>query len=393
MEIRMFSTKGKLAGTTGVLVLLAAAGLAGCGGGKEAPRKAEPLPSVKAATVKLAEETVPEIYEATGTVRARVSSVLSARVMGYLREVRVQAGDTVQPGQVIAVIEAREIDSGLKQAEAAREEARNALPEVENAIAAAKAQLELAEATHRRMKSLFEQKSITQQEFDEAEARLRMARANYEMAAAKKAQLEQKIRQAESAVAQAATMKGYTEITAPFRGIVVERKAEPGMLAAPGMPIAVIEREGGYRLEAAVEENRLGKIRPGMAVQVLLDAVGTPQQGRVEEIVPAMDPGSRSFTVKIGVAGGLLRSGMFGRARFAMGEKKALLVPASAVVKKGQVEQVYVVENGVARARLVTTGAAYGERIEILTGLRAGETVVAPVPAELRDGSPVEVRP
>lgn len=389
----MFSTKGKLAGTTGVLVLLAAAGLAGCGGGKEAPRKAEPLPSVKAATVKLAEETVPEIYEATGTVRARVSSVLSARVMGYLREVRVQAGDTVQPGQVIAVIEAREIDSGLKQAEAAREEARNALPEVENAIAAAKAQLELAEATHRRMKSLFEQKSITQQEFDEAEARLRMARANYEMAAAKKAQLEQKIRQAESAVAQAATMKGYTEITAPFRGIVVERKAEPGMLAAPGMPIAVIEREGGYRLEAAVEENRLGKIRPGMAVQVLLDAVGTPQQGRVEEIVPAMDPGSRSFTVKIGVAGGLLRSGMFGRARFAMGEKKALLVPASAVVKKGQVEQVYVVENGVARARLVTTGAAYGERIEILTGLRAGETVVAPVPAELRDGSPVEVRP
>lgn len=389
----MFSTKGKLAGTTGVLVLLAAAGLAGCGGGKEAPRKAESLPAVKAATVKLAEETVPEIYEATGTVRARVSSVLSARVMGYLREVRVQAGDTVQPGQVIAVIEAREIDSGLKQAEAARDEARNALPEVENAIAAAKAQLELAEATHRRMKSLFEQKSITQQEFDEAEARLRMARANYEMAAAKKAQLEQKIRQAESAVAQAATMKGYTEITAPFRGIVVERKAEPGMLAAPGMPIAVIEREGGYRLEAAVEENRLGRIRPGMSVEVMLDALGTPQQGRVEEIVPALDPGSRSFTVKIGVTGGLLRSGMFGRARFAMGEKKALLVPAAAVVKKGQVEQVYVVENGVARARLVTTGAVHGDRLEVLTGLRAGDTVAAPVPAELRDGSPVEVRP
>ncbi|GIU79952.1 MAG: RND transporter [Bryobacteraceae bacterium] len=389
----MFSTKGKLAGTTGVLVLLAAAGLAGCGGGKESPRKAEPLPAVKAATVKLAEETVPEIYEATGTVRARVSSVLSARVMGYLREVRVQAGDTVQPGQVIAVIEAREIDSGLKQAEAVREEARNALPEVENAIAAARAQLELAEATHRRMKSLYEQKSITQQEFDEAEARLRMARANHEMAAAKKAQLEQKIRQAESAVAQAAAMKSYTEITAPFRGIVVERKAEPGMLAAPGMPIAVVEREGGYRLEAAVEENRLGRIRPGMSVEVILDAVGTPQQGRVEEIVPALDPGSRSFMVKIGVAGGLLRSGMFGRARFTMGEKKALLVPAAAVVKKGQVEQVYVVENGVARARLVTTGAAHGERLEVLTGLRAGDTVAAPVPAELRDGSPVEVRP
>jgi len=389
----MFSTKAKLAGTTGALVLLAAAGLAGCGGGKEAQRKAEPLPTVKVKAVKLAEETVPDLYEAPGTVRARVSSVVSARVMGYLREVRVQAGDRVRAGQVIAVIEAREIDSGLKQAEAAREEARNALPEVDNAIAAAKAQLDLAEATHRRMKSLFDQKSITQQEFDEVEARLRMARANHEMALAKRAQLEQKIRQAEAAVAQAAAMKGYMEITAPFSGIVVERKAEPGMLAAPGTPVAVIERDGGYRLEASVEENRLGRIRPGMSVEVILDAAGEPQQGRVEEIVPALDPGTRSFTVKIGVSGAMLRSGMFGRARFAMGEKKALLVPASAVVKKGQVEQVFVIENGTARARLVTTGAALGGRLEVLSGLRAGETIAAAAPAELRDGSPVEVRP
>jgi RND family efflux transporter MFP subunit len=291
------------------------------------------------------------------------------------------------------VIEAREIDSGLKQAEAAREEARNALPEVDNAIAAAKAQLDLAEATHRRMKSLFDQKSITQQEFDEVEARLRMARANHEMALAKRAQLEQKIRQAEAAVAQAAAMKGYMEITAPFSGIVVERKAEPGMLAAPGTPVAVIERDGGYRLEASVEENRLGRIRPGMSVEVILDAAGEPQQGRVEEIVPALDPGTRSFTVKIGVSGAILRSGMYGRARFRLGEKKALLVPASAVVKKGQVEQVFVIENGTARARLVTTGVALGGRLEVLSGLRAGETIAAPAPAELRDGSPVEVRP
>jgi multidrug efflux system membrane fusion protein len=388
----MFSTNARLAGFSG-LIVITAAGLAACGGAKEPARKAETLPPVRVQTVKLAEETVPEIYEATGTVRARVSSVVGARVMGYLREVRVQAGDTVQPGQVIAVIEAREIDSGLKQAEAAREEARSALPEVESAIAAARAQLELAEATHRRMKSLFDQKSITQQEFDEAEARLRMARANHEMALAKKAQLEQKIRQADSAVAQAAAMKGYMEITAPFRGVVVERKAEAGMLAAPGMPIAVIEQSAGYRLEAAVEEGRLGRIRPGMGVEVVLDALGAPQQGRVEEIVPALDSGSRSFTVKIALSGGLLRSGMFGRARFALGERKALLVPPSAIVRQGQVEQVYLVENGAARARLVTTGAAHSGRLEVLTGLRPGDAVIVAPPANLRDGSPVEVRP
>ena len=389
----MFSTKGILAGTSGVILLLAAAALAGCGGPKEPARKAEALPSVRVQTVQLAEEPVPEIYEATGTVRARVSSLVGARVMGYLREVRVQAGDTVRPGQVIAVIEAREIDSGLKQAEAARDEVRSALPEVDNAIAAARAQLELAGSTHRRMKSLFDQKSITQQEFDEAEARLRMARANHEMALAKRAQLEQKIRQAESAVAQAAAMKGYTEITAPFHGVVVERKAEPGMLAAPGMPIAVIEQSAGYRLEAAVEENRLGRIRPGMAVEVVLDALGAPLQGRVEEIVPALDPGSRTFLVKITLTGGHLRSGMFGRARFALGERKALLVPPAAVVRQGQVEQIYVVTGGTARARLVTTGASHNGKLEVLSGLRPGDVVVAAPPAGLRDGSPIEVRP
>lgn len=389
----MFSTREKLTGKSGALVWIMAAVLSGCGGARETARKAEPLPAVRVQTVKIAQETVPEIYEATGTVRARVSSVVGARVMGYLREIRVQAGDTVRPGQVIAVIEAREIDSGLKQAEAARDEARNALPEVENAIAAARAQLDLAEATHRRMKSLFDQKSITQQEFDEAEARLRMARANHEMALAKRAQLEQKIRQAESAVAQAATMRGYTEITAPFQGVVVERKAEPGMLAAPGMPIAVIEQSAGYRLEAAVEENRLRRIRPGMAVEVVLDALDGPRQGRVDEIVPALDPGSRTFLVKIALQGTSLRSGMFGRARFVLGEKRTLLLPASAVVRQGQVEQVFVAEDGVARARLVTTGAAYGDRVEALTGLRAGDVVVVAPPSNLRDGSPVEVRP
>lgn len=390
----MFLTDRKAAGASGVLVLAGAmALLPGCGPQNPAARQAERPPAVSASVVRLQEERVPELYEATGTVRARVSSVLSARVMGYIREIRVRAGDPVRAGQVVAVLEAREIDSGLRQAEAAREEARNGLPEVDNAIAAARAQLELAEATCRRMKSLFDQKSITQQEFDEVEARRRMAQANFEMARAKRAQLEQKIRQADQAVAQAAVMKGYTEVTAPFNGTVIERKAEPGMLAAPGMPIVVVEQAGNYRLEAAVEESRLGRIRPGMAVEVVLDSSGEPRPGRVEEIVPALDPGSRTFTVKISLSGGLLRTGMFGRARFAMGEKKALLAPPEAIVRQGQIEQVFVVAGGAAKARLITTGAQHGSRVEVLSGLAAGETIVAPVPATLQDGARIEVRP
>lgn len=388
----------KLTIATGAAALTLAVTLAGCGGEKAEPHKAgkEPAASRPTVTVSLAkaeEGTVADVYEATGTVKARVATVLAARVMGYVREIRVKAGDTVQAGQVVAVLDAKEIETGLRQAEAARNEARSGLPEAASAIAAAEAQLELASATYQRMKSLLDQKSITAQEFDEVSARRRMAQANVEMARARRAQLEQKIRQADEAVSQASVMKGYTEVTAPFAGTVVERKAEPGMLAAPGMPLVALEQAGGYRLEAAVEENRLAQVKRGMKVDVQLDAVEQPQAAVVEEIVPAMDAGSRSFTVKIGLRGGLLRSGMFGRVRIPIGEKQALTVPASALVRQGQVEKVYVAEGGVARLRMVTAGAARGAGVEILSGLTAGEQVVAPVPAGLEDGVKIEVRP
>jgi RND family efflux transporter MFP subunit len=373
-------------------MLAAAAFLAGCGGAKapEAKQRAE-APAVRVKTGKAENAQVPEVYEATGTVRARTTTVLAARVMGYLREVRVRAGDTVRAGQVVAVLEVREIESGLRQAEAARAEARSALPEVDNAIAAAKAQLDLAGSTHNRMKTLFDQKSITNQEFDEVAARLRMAEANHQMALARKAQLEQKIRQADEAVAQAQISKGYAEVAAPFAGTVVERKAEPGMLASPGLPIAVIEQAGDYVLEAAIEEARLASIRPGTPVKVAMEATGKTIEARVREIVPALDPGSRTFTAKIDLpAGVLLRTGMFGRALFSFGGRPVIVVPASAVVEMGQVRRVYVADNGVARSRLVSTGLSLDGRVEILSGLSAGETVIVEAPSTLADGSRIE---
>ena len=377
---------------TGVLVA-SAAWMTGCGGEHTAEKKAADLPAVAVQVTEAADALVAEEYVATGTVKARTTSVLSARVMGYLRELKPQPGQMVKAGDVVAVIDAKEIETGVRQAEAARNEARSALPEVDNAIAAAKAQLDLANATFQRMKSLLDQKSITRQEFDEVAARQRMAKANHEMTRARRPQLEQKIRQADEAVAQATIQKGYTIVTAPFAGIVVERKAEPGMLAAPGMPLLVIEQAGSYRLETGVEEGRLGRIRIGMAVKVDLESSDRPLTGRVEEIVPALDAGSRTFLVKIGISGGgTLRSGMFGRARFALGEKRALVAPWTAIVEQGQVQKVFVVDGGVARGRMVTTGARQGANVEILSGLSKGEKLVAPVPAKLADGGKVEVR-
>ena len=202
--------------------------LAGCGGGeKHEAKKPESLPPVSASVVPAQEATVPDSYEATGTVKARVTSVLSARIMGYIREIRAQVGDSVKAGQVIAVIDAKEVETGMRQAEAARNEARGAMPEVTNAIAAAQAQLDLAESTYQRMKTLLDQKSITNQEFDEVAARRRMAQANLEMARAKRVQLERRSGRPMRASLRPASMKGYTEVLAPFAGTVIERKAKP----------------------------------------------------------------------------------------------------------------------------------------------------------------------
>lgn len=368
--------------------------LGACGGAKEPASKAEVRPSVAASVVTVSPQTVPGFYEATGTVQARTTTALSARIMGHIREIRVDTGDMVKAGQVVAVLDAREIETGVRTAEAARAEARGAMPEVDNAIAAAKAQLDLAEATWKRMKSLHDQKSITEQEMDEVEAKRGMARANHAMALARKQQLEERIRQADQGVARVALQESYANVVAPFAGIVLERKAQPGMLASPGMPILVVEQSGAYRLEAAIEEALLAKIRVGHKAIVRLDAMEKEMETRVSEIVPALDARSRTFTAKLDLpATPNVRSGLFGRARFPAGEKQSLLVPASSVEQQGQVQRVYVVSEGVARARMITTGSLIDGSLEILSGLTAGERIVAPIPAGLADGVRVEVRP
>lgn len=366
--------------------------LAGCGSPEPAKRSVDG-PVMNVSTVKTAIETVPENYEAVGTVRARVSSVLAARVMGYIREIKAQAGDRVAAGQTVALLEAKDIDAAVRQAEAGRREAQAAIPETEQAIAAAKAQLELASATFKRMQTLFDQKSTTSQEFDEAAARRNVAQAGVEMAVARKAQLQQKIQQASEAVAQAEVMRSYTTVSAPFAGVVVERKAEPGMLASPGMPLLVLEQDGGFRLEAQVEESRLPRIKVGMPVRVELEAMPATT-ARVSEIVPAIDPSTRTFTVRIDLPGASgLRGGMFGRALFRMGDKTALMVPEGALVQQGQLQKLYVVDGSIARGRLVTAGARQGGKYEILSGLSPGEVIVSPAPQGLTDGARIEVKP
>ncbi len=366
--------------------------LTGCSSHEPTDAAAKSSP-VAVQAITTAPAAWPNVYEATGTVRARTAAVISSKVMGYVREVRVSAGDRVREGQLLVALDARDLDAGYRQAEAAQAEARSAVPEADNAVAAAKANLNLAQATYKRMKDLFDKDSISNQEFDEVTAKLKLAQSGYEMAVARRTQLDSKIAQAGQALASAEVMRSYAQLTAPFAGTVTAKTVDPGVLAAPGIPLLTIEREGAYRLEATVEESKLPLIRAGQPVTVVLDAIGRPIEGRVSEIVPSIDAASRTFIVKIdlpAIAG--VRSGLFGRARFGFGTRQVLAVPAGAVTERGQLSSVFVADGGRARARFVTLGQRSQDSVEILSGLNPGEQVIFPAPPSLADGASVEVR-
>mgnify|MGYP003339678589 CR=1 FL=1 len=316
------------------------------------------------------------------------------RSMAYVREVKAQVGDRVQEGQSLIALDSREIDTALRRIEAQSEEVRSTIPEAESAIAAVKANAELAQTTFNRMQELFNKKSVSNQEFDEASARLKAANAAVAMAQAKRAQIDAKLKQIAQETSAAEVNRSYTAVAAPFTGTVIAKSVEPGNLAQPGAPLLTIEREGALRMEADVEESRLRSIRTGQSVAVKLDGLDRTLSARVTEIVPSVDAASHTGVVKIDLpmtAG--LRSGMFGRALFTFGTRQSLVIPSASISEQGQLQSVFVVESSFAHKRLVTVGERHGDRVEVLSGLSAGESIVSPVPDGLSDGSNVEVRP
>lgn len=374
------------------LVVTAAVMMAAC---SKSPEK-KPEQPVRAITVPVAVsaiEEVPDVQEVTGTVRARVSATLAAKVSGYVRDVRVRQGDTVRAGQPLVDIDAAELDAAYRSAAAAKQEVSSATEEVEHSIAVAKANLDLAAATHKRMSTLYEKKSISDQEFDEASARFKAAQASYEAAASKRGQLASRAQQADQAIRTATITKGYSVVTAPFTGTVVERRAEPGALAMPGMPLLVVEQAGAYRLEANVPESLLRFVKRGQKMPVKLDVLDAVVQASVDELAPMVDAETRTAVVKFALPSRPeLRSGMFGRIPIMKGQTQRLTVPASAVQEDGQVTSLFVVEGNHAHRRLITVGRTYDGKAEILAGLQAGEKFVTKVPPGLCDGCLVEVR-
>jgi RND family efflux transporter MFP subunit len=326
--------------------------LAGCGRPHEAGPPEQRLPSASVRVAKVEERSRLATEEIVGTVRAKLRASIEAKVSGRIEQMTVEAGQAVKAGQLLAQLDAQEIQARREQALATQVQTERDL---------------------QRFTTLLNQKTITQQEFDAVQARQLVAKA---------------------ALSEAETMLGYTKVTAPFDGIITRKLADVGDLASPGRALLELEDPRVLRVEADVSEGFLGKIQTGDKMAILVPASTNRVEGVVSEISPAVDPGSRTFRIKLDLPSSSgLRAGQFGRVLVPAGETSALRVPASAIVLRGQMELAFVVQDGRAQLRIVKTGKRLGDEVEVVSGLTAGELIVVEGATSLRDGQPVEVRP
>jgi membrane fusion protein, multidrug efflux system len=349
---------------TFVLPFLAALIAVGCSE-KKTPISQAPEVVRDVKLVDVQNTTVPDYVEAVGTVRALQTSRLSAQVAGAIVSIRAQEGQRVGQGEVLIVLDDAQQRAAVQRASAG-------VSSAQQDIAAAAADYALANSTLGRYQNLYEKKSVSPHEMDEMQARAKSAGARSEQAQAG-------IAQARALEQQARAGLSYTRIRAPFDGVVTAKHVDLGTLASPGLPLLTIEDTHRFRLEASVDEGDIRLIKLGATAPVVVDALGGELQGKVVQIVPAADSASRSFIVKLELpSDSRLHSGFFGRARFARGQRDAVMVPRTALLDHGQLRGVYVVgADGRIALRFVTVGKPAGENIELLSGVTPGERLVA----------------
>ncbi len=378
------SHRQALALAGGIVVFTSACGHA------EAPHPGLEAAAVSVTVARAHEEALPNLYHASGTVRGRTTTTVTSKTMGYVRAIHVHSGDRVKAGDKLVDLEANDVRASVARARGALGQAQEAKLEAEGALVAARAASRLAKTSYDRAVVLLADKAIPPAQFDEAEARWHGARAQEQMAEARVRTVSSTIEQAQAGLGEASATLGYAGITAPFAGRILERRVEPGALAAPGTPLLVLADETGLRVEASVEESRAGDVKLGDDVDVTLGSA-KPVRAKVGEIVPDIDVGSRAFLVKIDLPpeAGAIRTGSFARVAFRVGSAPRLVVPTSAISSLGALDRVFVVEGERARLRMITRGEASGPFTEVLTGLASGEEVVATPDASLRDGAKV----
>ena len=332
--------------------------------------------------------------EALGTVRAKTIAAVAPQMMGRLTAVLVAEGARVEAGALLATIDDQAVRAQLASAEGGVAEAESAREEADRAVAQAEAGKSLAEKTYARFRVLLAEKVVTPQEYDEVEMKRTVAVKEHERALQKTAQMDAKVTQAKGQAGAARIVLAYAKVIAPFAGVIVEKRADAGSMAVPGVPLFVLEDPRLHHIEASVSETYLPLLKVGTPVQGILDAdPGKPFSAVVTEVVPTVDLNSRTFTVKADLPAGKARTGQSGRLRFAAGTGMVLAVPKRAITRVGGNEGVFFVgDDNVARLSMITLGAEFDDRVEVLSGIEDGARVALSPIDQLSDGARVEIR-
>jgi membrane fusion protein (multidrug efflux system) len=349
------------------LLALGALAIAGChqpaAAEVDTGNKAGPAP-IAIAVAAAHQQSLDRTAEVQGALFPREQATLSSEVEGRVSEVIADFGDKVAAGQVMLKINPREYQLRVETAQAALDQAH--------------ARLANSSAKYNRAKVLKQESSISAEQFDQIASQLRVDQADAESA--------------DEALAMARKKLGDTEIRAPFSGSVQKRMVSLGEYVAPGKQVYELIATDPIKLRCPMPERFVPLARIGMPVKFAIDAdQGKSYTGKITRIAPALDESSRTLLIEAEVANpdGVLKPGFFAHVTMDLGRDRALFVPNAAVLRYAGVARVFVVEQGVVRAREVTTGSVVGDQTEIIGGLKEGEHVAVSDVDRLADGTAV----
>ncbi|MCP5278775.1 MAG: efflux RND transporter periplasmic adaptor subunit [Thiobacillus sp.] len=374
------------------LALAFSISLAGCGGDDQSKIKEEPAPTVQAQVTAIQPVETQSTATTPGTIVALESVKVASRLMGYIKDIAVVEGQSVKTGQRLFTIDPLDIEGAVAQARLGLQQAEDALKD--------------AKADYQRFEALYKDEVVSRQHYEKM-------KLNHDIAVSRAAQ-------AKAGLGTAQGQLKYAVVTSPINGVVTQKLAMEGDIAAPGHPVLMVENPAKLQVQTSVPEALFKTLKLGQAVQVVVDGLEAPVAAKVARLSPAADPMSHTYMVKLDVAGaGLtsrspgrpkndltpsgggsgvvsgpgaqLRSGAFARVLFPTGSKLMLAVPKAAVLERAGITGVFVVDaQGLAQYRMVRTGAEVDGQVEILSGLNPGERVVTGNAEAVNNGNKVQ---
>ena len=333
-----------------------------------------------------------------GNIQAVTEAPILARATGYIRKRYVDIGDKVKAGQVVAEVEAPELDQQILQANAAIEQAKSSVQQAEAAIQQGRANENLAKLTAGRMANLLGRGVISKQDNDNAQAQYAAQQANVEALGKAASAMRSSVTAAEANLARLNQMKTYQTVRAPFEGVITLRNVDTGALVNEGSTLLFrVAQAGMLRTYINLPQADAESVKVGQhAIISIAELPGRKFDGTVTRTSNALDPATRTLLTEVQVrnADGSLMPGMFAQVDLTVPRKSPpLLIPGDTLVVRSDGPQVAVVQpDATVHYTRVELGRDYGDRLEVLSGLQEGQRLVVNPSDEVREGVKVDAK-